>query len=193
MRAALVSKGRPAAARALLATMLGLAGCSGGQATTDGAALVDPTDARPALEAGATTTGAGGHPADSCNGATFMGTPVGAHCYPGIGACGVTGTVMCMGGSTAVCSATPGQPDESFHTSAAPNGSWDWNCNNGVDRKYPLATCESAAPGSCPLFGYEPAGNSGDCGQMLIQKACSPTGSGCVSSGSGQTVTEACK
>ena len=195
MRALLFSKGEPAAACALLATVLGLAACSGGQATTDGAALVDPTDARsPGPEAGATTTGAGGHPADSCNGSTWMGTAVGSHCYPGIGACGVMGTVICSDPSTAACSATPGQPDESFHTNAAPNGSWDWNCNHSVDRLYPLAECSSFSASACPAKGWEPGpGGSTDCGEKLIQTACAPSGSGCASTGPQETVTEGCK
>jgi hypothetical protein len=136
---------------------------------------------------------------DNCDGIiddgfTWQGTPVGSHCYPGTGACLVTGTVVCASLSTATCSASPGSPDETFHTTAAPNGSWDWNCNNSVDRQYPLASCESFTSATCPAQGYSPVtGQSGDCGQMLVQQACVASGAGCTSSGPTTSVTEACK
>jgi len=129
------------------------------------------------------------------NGFDWMGSPVGDQCSAGFGVCMNVGTVICASATTAICSATAGTPpDSSFHTVAGAGGSWDWNCNNGVDRKYPLAACESFTAASCPASGWAPApGTSGDCGQMLVQRSCSATGSGCVSTGSGQNVTEGCK
>ena len=128
------------------------------------------------------------------DGFTWQGMRVGAHCYPGVGACLATGTVVCENPSTATCSATAGSPDETFHTTAAPNGSWDWNCNNNVDRQYPLSSCESFTAATCPPQGWAPpAGESGDCGEMLVQSSCSTTPSGCASTGASTTVTEACK
>jgi hypothetical protein len=92
------------------------------------------------------------------------------------------------------CSATPILADDSYHTTAAPNGSWDWNCNNNVDRKYPLAACESFTAATCPSQGWktEP-GQSGDCGESLIQQSCTATASGCQSTGQPVTVSEGCK
>jgi hypothetical protein len=129
------------------------------------------------------------------NGFKYQGTPVGGPCYSaGMGACISMGRVACMGTSMAGCSATPIPADDSFHTTAAPNGSWDWNCNNDVDRKYPLAACESFTASSCPGQGWKPvAGQSGDCGESLLQQSCMATSSGCVSTGAGVMVTEGCK
>jgi hypothetical protein len=63
-----------------------------------------------------------------------------------------------------------------------------------VDRKYPLASCESFSAASCPSAGWSPKpGESGDCGQELVQRSCSPSASGCTSTGPEQTVTEECK
>jgi len=129
------------------------------------------------------------------NGFDWMGSPVGDQCSAGFGVCMNIGTVVCANATTAACSATASTPpDSSFHTVAGAGGSWDWNCNNGVDRKYPLAACESFTSANCPTSGWAPApGTFGDCGEMLVQKACSATGSACASTGSGQTVVEGCK
>lgn len=129
------------------------------------------------------------------NGFDWQGTPVGQPCSAGFGVCMKTGTVGCTSTTTSVCSVTAGTPpDDAFHTVAGAGGSWDWNCNNGVDRKYPVAACESFTAANCPANGYEPAtGTFGDCGQVLVQKPCAATGSGCASTGSGHNVTEGCK
>jgi hypothetical protein len=127
------------------------------------------------------------------NGFEWQGTPVGFRCDPGFGACSRTGKVICANATTADCSVSPGMPDNSFHTVAATNGQWDWNCNNGVDRRYPLASCESFTAATCPASGWAPVAGTGDCGEMLLQKSCSATASGCVSTGTGQTVVEGCK
>ena len=128
------------------------------------------------------------------NGFAWQGSPVGSACYPGVGACIIKGSVICADRMTAACSTAPGKPDDSYHAVAGPNGSWDWNCNNNVDRKYPLASCESFGVAACPGTGWTPQpGESGDCGQMLIQQACSVVASSCRSSGATQLVTEECK
>jgi hypothetical protein len=128
------------------------------------------------------------------DGFTYQGTPVGQACYPGVGACIAQGKVICASPTSAGCSATPTSPDETFHAVAAPNGSWDWNCNNNVDRRYPLAACDSFSASSCPSLGWSPEpGQSGDCGEMLVQQSCTATASGCQSTGTSVAVTEECK
>ena len=129
------------------------------------------------------------------NGFSYQGTPVGGPCYStAYGACLAMGHVVCTSPSAAGCSAVSGSPDDSFHTTAAPNGAWDWNCNNNVDRRYPLAACESFPAATCPSQGWQPEpGQSGDCGQSLIQQSCTATATGCASTGQPVTVTEGCK
>jgi hypothetical protein len=66
----------------------------------------------------------------------------------GVGACARSGTTVCSGTSI-VCGATPGAAS-SYQTSAAPNGSWDWNCDGKVEMEYAactLAFCNGAAGG----------------------------------------------
>ncbi|HXJ20558.1 MAG TPA: putative metal-binding motif-containing protein [Polyangia bacterium] len=129
------------------------------------------------------------------NGFSYQGTPVGGPCYSaGFGACIGMGRVTCLSPSAAGCSAMQDSADDTFHTTAAPNGSWDWNCNNNVDRKYPLASCESFTAATCPDQGYQPEpGQSGDCGESLIQQSCTATATGCASTGQPVTVSEGCK
>jgi hypothetical protein len=171
-----------------MGALLVVVGCSSAQQSSDGGISGDASggggDVHPAVPAADAAPPDGG-------GATCR---AGGACYSdGFGACINMGTTSCASG-TAVCSATPGKADESFHASAASNGSWDWNCNNNVDRKYPLAACESFTSANCPALGWSPKpGESGDCGQDLVQQACSTSGSGCVSSGAQQLVQEECK
>jgi hypothetical protein len=129
------------------------------------------------------------------NGFSYQGTPVGGPCYSsGYGACISTGRVVCASPSAAGCSGMPAAADDTFHTVGASNGSWDWNCNNNVDRKYPLAACESFTASSCPAQGWQPEpGQSGDCGESLIQQSCTATTTGCASTGQPVTVSEGCK
>jgi len=173
----------------VLAACLVAVGCSGKDDRPDSGAL------QPGGDASSTGLGADAgqdHGAAAC-GAT--GARPGSRCYSdGMGACITEGKLVCMDGATAVCPVQPGTPDEDFHTSAAPNGSWDWNCNNNVDRKYPLKSCDSFGSSDCPAQGWSTMpGASGDCGEQLIQQACAPTGSGCQANGPESTVTEACK
>jgi len=129
------------------------------------------------------------------NGFDWQGTPVGDQCSAGFGVCMKVGMVICASTTTSACSASPGTPpDDAFHTVSGTGGSWDWNCNNNIDRKYPLAACESFTAANCPASGWAPvAGGSGDCGEMLLQSSCSATASGCVASPGGHTVVEGCK
>jgi len=129
------------------------------------------------------------------NGFSVQGTPVGGVCYSsGYGACISVGRVVCASASAAGCSGMSTAADDTFHTVAAPNGSWDWNCNNNIDRKYPLAACESFTASTCPGQGWKPEpGLAGDCGESLIQQSCSATSTGCASTGQPVTVTEGCR
>jgi hypothetical protein len=128
------------------------------------------------------------------NGFSFQGSPVGGACYPGVGACITKGTVVCTSTTAAGCSTAASSPDESFHAVAAANGSWDWNCNNNIDRKYPLASCESFSAAACPAQGWMVTpGGAGDCGQPLLQQACSVVSGVCHSTGTAVSVTEECK
>jgi hypothetical protein len=168
--------------------VLAFAGCSSAGQSADGAISGDGSGA-----------GADVHPAvAAADAAPDLGGPAcraGNPCYSdGFGACINMGTVSCSGGAATCSAPPPGKPDDSFHASAASNGSWDWNCNNNIDRKYPLAACESFTAATCPALGWSPKpGQTGDSGQDLVQRACSASGSGCVSTGAEQVVTEGCK
>jgi len=94
---------------------------------------------------------------NNCNGVIDEVLP--APCTVGVGACTRVGLLRCDGS----CTTVPGIPDSSFHTTAAANGSWDWNCDGVVeprdaitDPSYSSAeafcrtqTCPS---GSTPMF-----------------------------------------
>jgi hypothetical protein len=64
-------------------------------------------------------------------------THVGEACTVGTGACMASGKINCAIPGQATCDATPGTPDSAWHTSAAPNGSWDWDCDGLIEYQYP--------------------------------------------------------
>jgi hypothetical protein len=219
MRSSPRSPRRSPLARSLVIGIV-LGACSSGQSSRDAGLSIDGRVDRDLVDADTTRSPTDGdvdrtsdHPSNcvpsgpeicdgkdnDCNGVvddgfSWQGMPVGSHCYPGVGACLATGTVVCANPSSATCSVMAGSPDDTFHSAAAPNGSWDWNCNNNVDRQYPLSSCDSFTAATCPQEGWTPVtGQAGDCGQMLVQTSCSTTASGCASTGAGQMVTERCK
>ncbi len=80
-----------------------------------------------------------------CNGSCSVATPgnFGQACSVGVGACQASGTYGCSG-----CSAVAGTPSPpAYHTTTAPNGSWDWNCDGTVEND--LTGQESVAANVC--------------------------------------------
>jgi len=71
---------------------------------------------------------------NDCSGVTDEN--LGGPCTSGVGACASAGRVLCDG----TCDATPGtpEPESMFHTIAAPNGSWDWDCDGTVTGELPI-------------------------------------------------------
>jgi hypothetical protein len=84
---------------------------------------------------------------NNCNGVpdegfTWNGLAVGSPCTVGAGACQRTGAVVCASPTAAGCSASPGLPDQTFHTQPADNGSWDWNCDGTDEFEYEPSACD---------------------------------------------------
>jgi hypothetical protein len=63
----------------------------------------------------------------------------GTRCVAGVGACAVQGENYCDNGN-AKCGATAGNANDSFHSSPAPNGSWDWNCDGSIELQPVIGT-----------------------------------------------------
>jgi hypothetical protein len=113
---------------------------------------------------------------------------LGTSCHVGQGACYRTGKTICTAQGVAGCSVQPGQPDLSgtWHMSAAPNGSWDWDCSGAVDYQYPLGTteapaainpvCESLDQFMCLMNQIYYPSQSTPCGNMLLEWVCTPGG-----------------
>jgi len=60
----------------------------------------------------------------------------GEPCTSGTGACQATGKIVCTPRGAA-CDAVAIAPDSSWHSAAAANGSWDWNCDGKLEYQYP--------------------------------------------------------
>lgn len=116
-------------------------------------------------------------------GSCSMATPAtyGQACSAGVGACLAKGTIDC----SASCTAKAGSPD-SAHTTPAPNGSWDWNCDGRVEIDLTLFS-----PSPCILFGKGSWVGSTypACGDPGTYSYSSPTTSGCETS----TQLQACQ
>ena len=62
-----------------------------------------------------------------------------------VGACANGGTTYCNGTTQECTPLDPKIGTETSSTSAAPNGSWDWNCDGSLTKTYP----DTASPPSC--------------------------------------------
>jgi hypothetical protein len=72
-----------------------------------------------------------------------------------IGACGGGGTIACSG----ACQPADAEIGDSskWHSSMAPNGSWDWDCDGGVTKHYPDDTfvqCPNRSQSACAAQDY---------------------------------------
>jgi hypothetical protein len=186
----------------------GVASCQGSCAPTQTAACNPP----PACNPSTVTCGSNGvMPAcpTASNPTWGGGTPIGGTCTAGTGACQNSGTVYCGSTTTAACNAVGGTA-QTYHDTAAPNGSWDWNCDGSVELQYgdvlPAAICPTSlfctganpdTEGNCAssLNFISPCGTLGpppNCGQTFIQQTCNWTGSTCAD-GFTNTLTMGCE
>jgi hypothetical protein len=69
--------------------------------------------------------------------------PPDTNCSAGVGACQTFGTLDATGNCTAVA----GTPDDNWHTTPAPNGSWDWSCDGRTQQEF--AVFAPTSPLSC--------------------------------------------
>ncbi|HEY4105630.1 MAG TPA: MopE-related protein, partial [Polyangiaceae bacterium] len=143
---------------------------------------------------------------NNCNGQVDEGFNVGSPCSFGsqLGACANTGTIQCSNGG-AICVAPPGIPSTSFMDHAAPNGSYDWNCDGTVSPVY-THPFDGSFNGDCgnnqPLFCNPPKfavkDSSGpvqwNCGGTLWEYGCIQNGNACQNNPSYtvQVVTQIC-
>ena len=96
----------------------------------------------------------------TCTGTCSVATPYnyGASCDVNssiIGACGGGGTIACSG----ACQPADAEIGDSskWHSSTAPNGSWDWDCDGGVTKHYPDDTfvqCPNRSQSACAAELY---------------------------------------
>jgi hypothetical protein len=109
----------------------------------------------------------------------WNGLSVGAGCSVGTGACAASGSVVCTTPGSVGCSATSGQ-SQSFKTSPAPNGSWDWNCDGADEHQYGidntpnicLTQCTNLPLGVCNGTHYLACSGPGECGGTLWVLKC---------------------
>jgi hypothetical protein len=131
----------------------------------------------------------------------------GQSCTVGQGACKRTGEVLCTTEGTAICTANPGTPDTRWHESAAPNGSWDWNCNGTIEFKYPSEStiAPPKMPSDCELRTtfvaclqdnwYYNSVQLPSCGRLVANRICawSPSTMTCENNSGTQSATQECR
>lgn len=141
---------------------------------------------------------------DDCDGETdeglaWSGIALGKSCSVGKGACAAGGTVLCVAG-VAVCNAKAGKPG-GWSSSPAGNGSWDWDCDGKVSKRYefsseglakPSGWCDSidspkggdwtchvttrGTNGSCAEVFIANCGSGDGCGETILKAECKPEG-----------------
>jgi hypothetical protein len=72
-------------------------------------------------------------------------------------------------------------PSLQFHDVAAPNGSWDWNCDGQVEREF--GTCENLTREQCDPNTNVTKAPPGFCTQLRTAKGCTPNIGQCGQSG----------
>lgn len=63
-------------------------------------------------------------------------------------------------------------PSNTFHDAAAPNGSWDWNCDGQVEREW--SPCENLAPAQCQPHTNATGAPPGFCSEIRSEGGCVP-------------------
>jgi uncharacterized repeat protein (TIGR01451 family) len=84
---------------------------------------------------------------NDCDGVDDNGFNVGAPCSAGVGACEVTGAIVCDGMGSAKCSATPGVSSQEICDAL------DNDCDGVTDNGFNLGTPCSAGVGECEVTG----------------------------------------
>ncbi|HVU50687.1 MAG TPA: hypothetical protein VHL80_08360, partial [Polyangia bacterium] len=94
---------------------------------------------------------------DDCNGVVDDVPSVACDVATGLGACKGNGHTGCNGTTQTCTPSTPAIGDTTstaWHVNAAPNGSYDWNCDGVVTKQYPdtappVPTCTAPDPTTC--------------------------------------------
>lgn len=128
---------------------------------------------------------------------TFMGSPVGSACSAGTGSCARNGTVQCSGVNAANCSAVVGAPDATWHYAAAPNGSWDWNCDGVTELQFPhlvppvvgIVAAQCLAT-NCNPVGYAVIAGGSICGATVSPLNCLSVNGVCQGAASSQPTAQ---
>ena len=64
-------------------------------------------------------------------------------------------------------------PSNEFHDTAAPNGSWDWNCDGNIEREYTV--CENLSRKDCDPSTNQTGAKPGFCTELRAESGCAPT------------------
>jgi hypothetical protein len=101
----------------------------------------------------------------------------GADCSTGVGACMRAGKFF-YEGDTPVCKSEINVDPQGFSNIAAPNGSWDLDCNGAVEKEW--VTCESLSRDQCdPNTNYTHKAAGGFCTSPRAVAGCLPSVAEC--------------